>query len=152
MHNTSSLQQGTGGARLMHNTSSLQQGTEGARLMHNTSSLQQGTGGARLVGVASLTSVGHEGRCEQHVSRDGGHLALEGLAAGLPALLLVCQAAQQSLAPVNLGRRRGGGEEGDEMTYVTTSPPSSSTLASTVARSDLMALASLMSTAYSSLY
>ena len=57
------------------------------------------TGPELLVEVAS---VGHEGRGEEDVSGNGGHLTLEGFAAGLPALLLVRQTGQKSLASLHL--------------------------------------------------
>ena len=52
--------------------------------------------------LVKVSGVGHEGRGEQDVSQDGGHLHLEGLAARLPALSLDGQAAQEGCAAVDL--------------------------------------------------
>lgn len=57
-------------------------------------------------GVAELlvevSSVGHEGRGEQDISSDGGHLALEGLAAWLPPGTLTAKTGQEGLAALHL--------------------------------------------------
>lgn len=52
--------------------------------------------------LVKVAGIGHEGRGEHHVSADGTHLALEGLAASLPSLLLIGQATQEGLAALNL--------------------------------------------------
>ena len=52
--------------------------------------------------LVKVTSVGHECRGQHYVTTDGTHLTLECLTAGLPSLLLISQAGQESLATLNL--------------------------------------------------
>ncbi len=57
--------------------------------------------------LIKVSGICHEGRGEQYVTTDGGHLTLERLTASVPTFPLVSQTGQEGLTTVNLGDIRG---------------------------------------------
>ena len=55
--------------------------------------------------LVEVAAICHEGRGEEDVSGNGGHLTLEGCTARLPSGSLVSQAGQESFTPLHLQPR-----------------------------------------------
>lgn len=53
-----------------------------------------------------FTSISHEGRGQENIPHNGGHLALEGLTAGFPSLLFIIQTLQQGNTPLHLNEKK----------------------------------------------
>ena len=52
--------------------------------------------------LVKVSSIGHEGKHEKHVTTDGGYLNIEGVAFFDQPLLLLSQASKESLALINM--------------------------------------------------